>query len=77
MFPSIFYTISIDGEKIFKIKKDFAASQLAIITACRWTGNKLFLKGGLLLNGLFNKLLKYEVHDQNNYDMVASKRTKP
>ena len=28
-------------------KKDFAAARVAIISATRWTGNKLFFKGGL------------------------------
>ena len=30
-----------------KKKKDFAAARLATISATRWTGNKLFFKGGL------------------------------
>ena len=32
-------------------KKKFADARLATISATRWTGNKLFFKGGLIVYG--------------------------
>ena len=43
-FPHNFYI----EKKIYYKKKDFAASRLATIMVTRWTGNKVFFKGGLM-----------------------------
>ena len=37
-------------KKLKKKKKDFAAARLATISATRWTGNKLFFKGGPIVS---------------------------
>ena len=39
-------------------KKDFAATRLATISATRWTGNKVFFKGGLSVH---NPLLEFTI----------------
>ena len=39
-------------------KKDFPAARLATITATRWTGNKLFSKGGLTEHSASSRVLR-------------------
>ena len=42
------FIIFLQKKKKKKKKKDFAAARLATISATRYTGNKLFFKGGLI-----------------------------